>query len=138
MDFRETIMKKENTHFVNGHPLMPPFPEQMEQALFGMGCFWGVERKFWQCEGVYSTAVGYAAGATQNPVYEDVCGEPATSAAIKAVMLNTTLEAGSFPGPDYQFGWGLLNTDAAAKLIRRGTTGSLGPADHSDFRPAPS
>ena len=60
-------------HFVNGHPLAPPFPKHMEQAMLGMGCFWGVERKFWQQEGVYSTAVGYAAGATLNPTYEAVC-----------------------------------------------------------------
>jgi peptide-methionine (S)-S-oxide reductase len=60
-------------HFVNGHPLVPPFPGVMQQALFGLGCFWGAERKFWQCEGVYSTAVGYAAGHTPNPGYEEVC-----------------------------------------------------------------
>ncbi|MBE9538799.1 MAG: peptide-methionine (S)-S-oxide reductase MsrA [Proteobacteria bacterium] len=66
-------MTTANTHFVNGHTLKPPFPEQMEQALFGMGCFWGVERKFWQQQGVYSTAVGYAAGLTQEPSYEEVC-----------------------------------------------------------------
>ncbi|ADJ27959.1 peptide-methionine (S)-S-oxide reductase MsrA [Nitrosococcus watsonii] len=60
-------------HYVNGHPLMPPFPEGMEQALFGMGCFWGAERKFWQTEGVYTSAVGYAGGHTPNPTYEQVC-----------------------------------------------------------------
>jgi peptide-methionine (S)-S-oxide reductase len=60
-------------HYVNGNPLQPPFPEGMETALFGMGCFWGAERKFWQQEGVYSTAVGYAAGYTPNPTYQEVC-----------------------------------------------------------------
>lgn len=60
-------------HFVNGNPLKPPFPQGMELALFGMGCFWGAERKFWQMDGVYSTAVGYAAGATPNPTYREVC-----------------------------------------------------------------
>lgn len=61
-------------HFVNGRPLDPPFPLGCEQALFGMGCFWGAERKFWQAgEGVYVTAAGYAGGATRNPTYEDVC-----------------------------------------------------------------
>jgi len=60
-------------HYVNGNPLQPPFPEGMETALFGMGCFWGAERKFWQQEGVYSTAVGYAAGHTPNPTYQEVC-----------------------------------------------------------------
>lgn len=61
------------SHFVNGHPLTPPFPPGMETALFGLGCFWGAERKFWQAEGVYTTAVGYAAGITPNPTYEEVC-----------------------------------------------------------------
>jgi peptide-methionine (S)-S-oxide reductase len=60
-------------HFVLGHPLTPPFPDGMEQAVFGMGCFWGAERKFWQAEGVYTTAVGYAAGVTPNPTYQEVC-----------------------------------------------------------------
>jgi peptide-methionine (S)-S-oxide reductase len=61
-------------HFVTGRPLDPPFPEAMESALFGMGCFWGAERKFWQAgEGVYVTAVGYAGGTTRNPTYQDVC-----------------------------------------------------------------
>ena len=60
-------------HFVNGHRLEPPFPEGMRRALFGMGCFWGAEKKFWQRSGVFSTAVGYAAGATPNPTYREVC-----------------------------------------------------------------
>ncbi len=61
------------THFVNGNRLKPPFPEGMEMAMFGMGCFWGAERKFWQQNGVYTTAVGYAAGVTPNPTYQEVC-----------------------------------------------------------------
>lgn len=60
-------------HFVNGNPMVPPFPDGMEQALFGLGCFWGVERKFWQLPGVWTTAVGYAGGYTPNPTYEEVC-----------------------------------------------------------------
>ena len=60
-------------HFVNGHPLEPPFPEGMRCALFGMGCFWGAEMKFWQTRGVFSTAVGYTAGVTPNPTYREVC-----------------------------------------------------------------
>jgi peptide-methionine (S)-S-oxide reductase len=60
-------------HFVNGNRLSPPFPEGMQQALFGMGCFWGAERKFWTLAGVYTTAVGYAAGLTPNPTYREVC-----------------------------------------------------------------
>lgn len=60
-------------HFVNGHPIVPPFPAGLEQAVFAMGCFWGAERKFWQTPGVYSTAVGYIAGHTPNPTYREVC-----------------------------------------------------------------
>ncbi len=60
-------------HFVNGTPLQPPFPEGFEQAIFGMGCFWGAERRFWQVEGVFTTAAGYAGGSTPNPTYEEVC-----------------------------------------------------------------
>jgi peptide-methionine (S)-S-oxide reductase len=60
-------------HFVNGNRIVPPFPAGLEQAQFGLGCFWGAERLFWQTPGVYSTAVGYAGGATPNPTYEEVC-----------------------------------------------------------------
>src|SRR4051794_8181523 len=60
-------------HFVLGTPLEPPFPDGMAQAIFGLGCFWGAERKFWEAEGVYTTAVGYAGGFTPNPTYEEVC-----------------------------------------------------------------
>jgi peptide-methionine (S)-S-oxide reductase len=60
-------------HYVNGHPLEPPYPQGMETALFGLGCFWGAERKFWQTKGVYTTAVGYAGGLTNNPNYKEVC-----------------------------------------------------------------
>lgn len=60
-------------HHINGNSLKPPYPEGMEVAVFGMGCFWGAERKFWQLGGVYSTAVGYAAGITPNPTYKEVC-----------------------------------------------------------------
>ena len=60
-------------HHVNGNPLKPPFPENMETAMFGLGCFWGAERKFWQLDGVYTTAAGYAAGHTPNPTYKEVC-----------------------------------------------------------------
>lgn len=60
-------------HFVTGHRLSPPFPQQMAQAMFGLGCFWGAERSFWQLTGVYSTMVGYAAGITPNPHYDEVC-----------------------------------------------------------------
>ncbi|MCB9584192.1 MAG: peptide-methionine (S)-S-oxide reductase MsrA [Polyangiaceae bacterium] len=69
---RSEPLKVTNEHFVNGAPLYPPFPGK-ELALFGLGCFWGAERKFWQTPGVYSTSVGYAAGLTPNPTYEEVC-----------------------------------------------------------------
>ena len=70
---RATPMPVAERHFVNGHALKPPFPEGIETAVFGMGCFWGAERLFWDAPGVYSTAVGYAGGNTPNPTYEEVC-----------------------------------------------------------------
>ena len=70
---RSQSMPVPDQHHVNGNPLTPPFPENMEKAIFGLGCFWGAERKFWQQEGVYTTAVGYAAGHTPNPTYKEVC-----------------------------------------------------------------
>lgn len=71
---RETRMEVPNTHFVNGAPLRPPFAEGTSQIVFGMGCFWGAERQFWQTPGVVTTAVGYAGGLTRNPTYREVCG----------------------------------------------------------------
>ncbi|MCZ1074692.1 peptide-methionine (S)-S-oxide reductase MsrA [Rhodococcus sp. A5(2022)] len=62
-----------DTHYVNGHRIAPPFPEGLLTAVLGMGCFWGAEKEFWQLEGVYSTAAGYAGGYTPNPTYEEVC-----------------------------------------------------------------
>ena len=70
---RDAALPVPAQHFVNGHPLKPPFPKGMELAQFGMGCFWGAERVFWELPGVYSTAVGYAGGETKNPSYEEVC-----------------------------------------------------------------
>ena len=70
---RRSAMPVPATHEVNGMPLKPPFPAGLEQAVFGLGCFWGAERKFWQTPGVYTTAVGYAGGYTPNPTYEEVC-----------------------------------------------------------------
>ncbi len=60
-------------HYVNGNPLQGPFPAPLQSAIFGMGCFWGVERNFWEQEGVYTTAAGYAGGVTPNPTYQEVC-----------------------------------------------------------------
>ncbi len=70
---RSERMPVPSRHFVNGHPVAPPFPAGLETAMFGLGCFWGAERKFWQLPGVYSTAVGYSAGFTPNPTYSEVC-----------------------------------------------------------------
>src|SRR5882762_8498814 len=71
---RATPIPTAASHFVNGHGLQPPYPAGLEQAVFGLGCFWGAERKFWQLgDGIYTTAVGYAGGHTRNPTYEEVC-----------------------------------------------------------------
>src|SRR6478672_4007127 len=70
---RDTPMAVPAAHFVNGHPLTPPFPDGMQTLVVGMGCFWGAERDFWQAPGVFTTAVGYAGGFTPNPTYEEVC-----------------------------------------------------------------
>jgi peptide-methionine (S)-S-oxide reductase len=70
---RSTPLPTSKTHFVNGNPIKPPFPEGLEDAVFGLGCFWGAERKFWQTDGVWTTAAGYAGGYTPNPTYEEVC-----------------------------------------------------------------
>jgi peptide-methionine (S)-S-oxide reductase len=70
---RSDTMAVPDTHFVNGARITEPFPDGLERALFGMGCFWGAEKKFWQLPGVYSTAVGYAGGFTPNPTYREVC-----------------------------------------------------------------
>ncbi len=75
------------THFVNGHRLAPPFPAGLELALFGMGCFWGAERLFWELQGVWSTSVGYAGGFTPNPSYEEVCtGDTGHTEVVRVVF----------------------------------------------------
>ena len=75
-------------HAVNGTPLEPPFPAGLEQAVFGMGCFWGAERKFWQQTGVFTTAVGYAGGYTENPTYEEVCSGRTGHAEVVLVVFD--------------------------------------------------
>ena len=70
---RPSPLPTASTHWVSGNPIKPPFPAGMETAIFGLGCFWGAERKFWQLPGVYATAVGYAGGPTPNPTYQEVC-----------------------------------------------------------------
>ena len=70
---RDRPMPVPESHFVNGHPIAPPFPQGLQTAVFGMGCFWGAEELFWQLPGVWTTAAGYAGGFTPNPTYEEVC-----------------------------------------------------------------
>ncbi len=85
---RTREMPVPDRHFVNGHELTPPFPEGMERAVFGMGCFWGAERIFWRLPGVYTTAVGYAGGFTPNPTYEEVCSGMTGHAEVVLVVFD--------------------------------------------------
>ena len=83
---RDTPLKVPETHFVNGHRTVPPFPAGLREAVFGLGCFWGAERIFWQLPGVYSTAVGYAGGFTPNPTYQEVCSGDTGHAEVVRVI----------------------------------------------------
>src|SRR5499426_666282 len=85
---RETPMEVPEIHDVTGNRIVPPFPAGLEQAVFGMGCFWGAERKFWQAPGVYSTAVGYAGGYTPNPTYKEVCSGQTGHAEVVLVVFD--------------------------------------------------
>lgn len=85
---REEPMAVPEVHFVNGHRILPPFPEGTEQAIFGMGCFWGAEQHFWQTPGVYSTMVGYAGGYTPNPTYREVCSGQTGHAEVVRVVFD--------------------------------------------------
>ena len=87
----EDALAVPDTHFVNGNRITPPFPPGMEVALFGMGCFWGAERKFWQAPGVYSTAVGYAGGYTKNATYREVCSGMTGHAEVVLVVFDPSL-----------------------------------------------
>ena len=83
---RHTAIPTAQTHFVNGNPLLGPVPDGMEEAMFGMGCFWGVERMFWQLDGVYVTLVGYAGGYTPNATYDEVCsGQTGHNEVVRVV-----------------------------------------------------
>ena len=85
---RPEPMEISGVHYVNGNPIKPPFPDGMQQALFGMGCFWGAERLFWEIDGVYSTAVGYADGCTENPNYDEVCSSRTGHAEVVLVVFD--------------------------------------------------
>jgi peptide-methionine (S)-S-oxide reductase len=85
---RTERMRVPSSHFVNGNRLEPPFPDGLQRALFAMGCFWGAERKFWQLPGVYTTAVGYAAGLTPNPTYREVCSGMTGHAEVVLVVFD--------------------------------------------------
>ncbi len=88
---RNTPMPVPERHFVNSHPLKPPFPAGLQEAVFGLGCFWGAERKFWQQPGVYVTAAGYAGGYTPNPTYEEVCSGRTGHAEVVRVVFDSKL-----------------------------------------------
>ncbi|MCB1684132.1 MAG: peptide-methionine (S)-S-oxide reductase MsrA [Pseudomonadales bacterium] len=88
---RSEKMKVPAAHFVNGHRLEAPFPSHLNQAIFGLGCFWGAERLFWQTPGVYSTAVGYAGGITANPLYEEVCSGGTGHSEVVLVVFDPSL-----------------------------------------------
>ena len=87
---RDAPMPVADRHAVNGTPLQPPFPADLDQAVFALGCFWGAERKFWQTAGVYTTAVGYAGGFTKNPSYEEVCSGRTGHAEVVLVVFDPT------------------------------------------------
>ncbi len=80
-----------SNHFVNNNPISPPFPEHLQQAIFGLGCYWGAERKFWQQNGVFSTAVGFTGGAIDNPSYKEVCSGLTGHSEVVLVVFDPTI-----------------------------------------------
>lgn len=88
---RSLALPTAESHFINGRPLKGPFPDHLKVALFGLGCFWGAERKFWQQEGVWVSAVGYGAGFTPNPTYEEVCSGQTGHNEVVLVVFDPTI-----------------------------------------------
>ena len=88
---RTEAMVCSRSHYVNGNPIMDPWPPHLERAVFGLGCFWGAERLFWQLPGVFSTAVGYAGGHTANPTYRDVCSGQTAHTEVVLVVFDPAL-----------------------------------------------
>ena len=88
---RDTPLPVSNRHYVNGNPIVPPFPAHLELALFGLGCFWGAERKFWQYPHIFSTAVGYSGGYTPNPTYDELCSGLTGHAEVVRVIFDPAL-----------------------------------------------
>ena len=140
---RQERMPVPGAHFVNGHPLEPPYPDGMEKAVFGLGCFWGAERCFWQLDGVYTTAVGYGGGITPNPTYEEVCtGRTGHNEVVLVVFDPTVVSYGELlrvfweahdptqgmrQGNDVgtQYRSGIYTYGDEQKTGRRGVTGTL-------------
>ena len=140
-------------HYVNGHPLRGPFPAHLQQIVFGMGCFWGVERIFWQLEGVFSTAVGYAAGLTPNPTYQEVCsgrtghnevvlvvfdpaqvsveqllkafweGHNPTQGMRQSNDMGTQYRSGIYPSDDAQKAWAIASQSAVQQALAEALRG---------------
>ncbi len=160
---RAEPMAVPDPHYVSGHPLRPPFPAQMERAVFGLGCFWGAERRYWQTQGVYTTAAGYAGGHTPNPTYEEVCSGRTGHAEVVLVVFDPAavgydellrvfweahdptqgMRQGNDVGTQYRsaiygYGEGQL---AAARASREAYQGALARARHgsitTEIRPAP-
>jgi peptide-methionine (S)-S-oxide reductase len=88
---RAEAITSNNLHYENGHPIVPPFSDGMQEIVFGLGCFWGAERRFWIQEGVYTTAAGYAGGFTENPTYEEVCSGLTGHTEVVRVVFDPTI-----------------------------------------------
>ena len=110
---RDEPMPVPARHEVLGTPLMPPFPEGLQRAVFGMGCFWGAERVFWQAEGVYTTAAGYAGGFTPNPSYAEVCSAGTGHAEVVLAVFDPNVRQGNDAGTQYRSA--IYTADAAQR-----------------------